>query len=74
MPRPVLPKRCELCGDKCVKQASGYWLCMPPEGCGWSDDPGTVQPQATTLQPMPTLQPTAATSRLHGLRASVRSV
>lgn len=46
MPRPVLPKRCELCGDRCTKQASGYWLCAPPEGCGWSDDPGTVQPQA----------------------------
>lgn len=50
MPRPVLPKRCELCGDRCTKQASGYWLCALPEGCGWSDDPSTVQPQAAAPQ------------------------
>lgn len=47
MPRPVLPRRCRACGERVTLQPSGYWLCDPAAGgCGWSDDPGTVQPQA----------------------------
>jgi ribosomal protein L37AE/L43A len=45
----VLPKRCPNCGRKCTKTATGYWLCDPATGgCGWTDDPGTLQPAETT--------------------------
>ena len=42
---PSLPKRCSNCGRKCVKTAVNYWLCDPAAGgCGWTDDPGALQP------------------------------
>ncbi|WP_288481032.1 hypothetical protein [uncultured Deinococcus sp.] len=42
---PSLPKRCPNCGRKCAKTLAGYWLCDPTAGgCGWTDDPGTLQP------------------------------
>lgn len=41
----VLPKRCSNCGRKCTKTATGFWLCdLATGGCGWSDDPGALQP------------------------------
>lgn len=47
----VLPKRCPNCGRKCIKTPAGYWLCDPAaSGCGWTDDPATIQP---TPEPKP---------------------
>lgn len=57
MPRPILPKRCDVCTERCTKQPSGSWLCDPlTGGCGWSDDPSTIQPQGAapqTVEAMP---------------------
>ncbi|GAA5513664.1 hypothetical protein Dcar01_02408 [Deinococcus carri] len=48
----VLPKRCPNCGRRCVRNERGYWLCDPAAGgCGWTDDPATVQPLPTAPTP-----------------------